>query len=182
MRKTPLSLILLLILALPLIGEEEGAAAFDEWPDALGVYGSSLAGHPGGGLHWQHWFGQTGVAVSAGGLYTPSAVYGSILDYSLTAMFQRRVFGEDFAPWFSGQLYLWALAGHVGYIPMIYNSQTQVTSQGPFVGAALAGLGIGIEVILFRHFSAPFEVGYIGQFPNDTQVQLSFGGGFRYRY
>ncbi len=147
--------------------------AYERWPSALGFSFSSLAGNPGGGLHYQRWLDKLGFACTAGILYSPEAFYGSILDYSVTASVQYRVYGADFADWFSGQLYVWGQAGHIGYIR---------SATSPLILDAVLGVGIGIETILFDHFSFPLEFGYTGQFPIDTAVNLSFSGGIRYRY
>ncbi|HCM27459.1 MAG: hypothetical protein A2Z99_05790 [Treponema sp. GWB1_62_6] len=182
------SAILLFCSFVPPAIAEETVPAFELWPNALGVFGSSLAGHSGGGLHYQRWFERIGIAITAGGLYSPDDDSGgAVLDYSAEFSVQYRVFGEDYSRWFSGQLYVWGLAGHVGYILNDYESDPDSENDGeyvtlPYVGDAVAGAGIGIETILFEHFSVPLEFGYIGQLPNDPNLQFSFGGGLRYRY
>ncbi|MEI6389045.1 MAG: hypothetical protein WCQ50_20760 [Spirochaetota bacterium] len=182
-------------LAIPTFADEAADMPVTErWPSALGVYGSPLAGHAGGGLNWQTWYGPLGLSLVGGGMYLPSGLYGSILDYSVFGEVQYRVIREDFSRWFASQLYVWALAGHLGYITVTTtydyatNTATSVSTSTstrtvhPFVATAVGGLGIGIEATLFGHFSIPLEVGYIGQFPKDPMLTFSASGGLRYRY
>lgn len=193
--KLPLVLLFSLLAAAASAQDADGSPgtpAFVEWPNALGIYGSSLAGHPGGGLQWQRWFGRLGTTVTAGGVYAPTTdeSWGdNVLDYSAIAQLQYRVYGEDFARWISGQLYLWAMAGHLGYIERIWvaaptadNAYAGYFRTGSYKGVAVLGAGIGIESILFRHFSLVGEFGYMGQFPEDPALQFGGGAGLRYRY
>jgi hypothetical protein len=168
--------------SIPLFAEE--GTVFERWPNALGVYGNSLAGNPGGGLHYQRSFGSLGLQFTGGGLYTPDSDWGSVLDYSVFIQGTWRVFAEDYSSVVSGQLYLWALGGHIGYIRTEYveDGTTGSYEPEPYVPSALAGFGIGIELVLFRHFSLPLEFGYVGQFPNESALQFGAGAGFRYRY
>lgn len=182
-----MTVLLAAALAFPILADEAADMPVTErWPSALGVYGSPLAGHAGGGLNWQAWYGPLGLSLVGGGMYSPASQYGSILDYSVFGEVQYRVLREDFSRWFASQLYVWVLAGHLGYITVetVYDnaSATSTRTVHPFVATAVGGLGIGIEATLFGHFSVPLEVGYIGQFPNDRMLTFSASGGLRYRY
>lgn len=155
--------------------------AFEAWPKSLGFYGSMLAGNGGAGLHFQRWIGNIGYQVTAGGVYQPNSGYDT-LDYSVFGEILYRVFGDDFSSWFCGQLYLWGLAGHRGFLGGTYDTETDSYSQGSYEASFLAGVGIGIEPIFFKHFSVPLQFGYVGEFGAGTVITTSFGGGFRYRY
>jgi hypothetical protein len=90
------------------------------------------------------------------------------------------------------QLYLFAGLTHQGYINVesTYNETTGYTyTQGPFGYVFGGGIGIGIEVILFEHFSVPFEIGYGVYWDGSKEtlaeqflVDLALQVGFRYRY
>ncbi|MFZ4616989.1 MAG: hypothetical protein ACOYM2_12440 [Rectinemataceae bacterium] len=184
-----MTVLLAAALAFPILADEAAdLPATERWPSALGIYGSPLAGHAGGGLNWQTWYGPLGLSLVGGGMYSPTGQFGSILDYSLLGEVQYRVLREDFSRWFASQLYVWVLAGHLGYITATttydYNvtPSTSTTTILPFVATAVGGLGIGIEATLFGHFSVPLEVGYVGQFPKDPKLAFCVGGGLRYRY
>ncbi len=182
--------------------EVDIAPAYEEYPQALGFqYGEISAT----GLSYQKWNEGTGVQITAGAVYIPyddEDFYGwsaTTLDYNIGTEAQFRVYGEDFAQWLSGQLYLFAGLKHRGYIPVEqvsagYTDENddwvdpvyEVGSYNPVLGL---GVGIGIEIILFRHFSIPVELGYIadwnpsvadiaGQFEIGLRPQV----GFRYRY
>jgi hypothetical protein len=155
--------------------QEPEAPAFIEFPSALGAYVNSFNS---GGLSYQHWEGRLGYHVFAGGLYNPNPGSGNKLDYNLTGVGMYRVYGEDFVSWFSGLLYLFAEAGHRG---IIQTFDTTVPGLGSGYNATFSlGFGIGIEAVIFRHLSFPFEFGYYGRYP--WYIDFGFGGGFRYRY
>lgn len=176
----------LLLVSMPVFSQEEAIAvapevpgklvpAYEKYPSALGLYASSLAGtgQVGGGLQYAHSWGPLGFFIAGGGVYDPSNTYYTVLDYNVIASLQYRVYGNVFSRYFSGQLYAWLLAGHLGYIR---------SNSSPYVALGTAGIGIGIEFILLEHLSIPIEFGFCGQFPTDPKVQFSFGGGLRYRY
>jgi hypothetical protein len=52
--------------------------------------------------------------------------------------------------------------------------------EGDLEQAVAAGLGIGYEIVLFRHFSLPLQFGYQVEWP--FRVDFCFSGGLRYRY
>lgn len=190
-----------------LLAEETDATpkAYQQFPEALGVFFGSASGM---GLSYHAWLPDvpgSGVQVAAGVLYSPSAedmiFWGTILDYNVGFEYQRSVFGADFTDWLSGLLYLWAGVAHRGYIEQIlineavYDDETgdlisdAEFGEGPFRPTVSVGIGIGVEVILFRHFSFPAEVGYVAtydfsaaDFRTGFSVTLTPQGGGRYRY
>ncbi len=137
-------------------------------------------------------------------IYSPSAesdlFWGTYLDYTVGAEYQRSVYGEDFVDWLSGQLYLWAGVSHRGLIeeieltPWEYADDGSVVREGeygpgPYTPTITVGIGIGVEVILFRYFSFPMEVGYAatytltsGTIIDGLSISLIPQGGARYRY
>ncbi len=182
---------------------EEGVpAAYEEYPQALGFqYGDISAT----GLSYQKLFDRTGFQLTGGIIYIPyneATYFGfpeSTLDYAVGSEVQYRVYGEDFATWLSGQLYIFAGLKHRGHIPVTmvqdgYNNPDvnwvePVYSVGEFRPVLGLGAGIGIEIILFRHFSIPVELGYgvdwsplAGALADQFNVNLRPQVGFRYRY
>lgn len=183
---------------------ESGPKAFQEFPDALGVFFGPASGM---GLSYHTWLPDapgSGLQVAFGVIYaadTASSFFGQrILDYTVGFEYQRSVYGEDFASWLSGQLYLWGGIAHNGYINRIvttdavYGDTGNLVSEAeygvaPYTPTVTIGVGIGVEVILFRHFSFPVEVGYVATynfgeetFAKGISVNLTPQGGARYRY
>ena len=183
---------------------EPAPRAFEEFPDALGVFFGLASGM---GLSYHSWLPDTprsGIQVAAGVLYSPDAAndifWGSVLDYTVGLEYQYSVFGEDFVSWLSGLLYLWGGIAHYGFIEQIvvqdavYTDDYDLVSEtvygaGPYTPTITIGIGIGVEVILFRHFSFPIEVGYVATYNliADTflagfNVTLTPQGGGRYRF
>jgi hypothetical protein len=171
---------------------ENGAVApslpsFQEFPNALGM---SINSTTGWGLHWLYWKDNLGLSVTAGGSYLPEGATTNFLspqnwvDYGISVQGLLRVYGIDFSKWLGGQLYVTALLGHQGKGAMIY-SYDPVTSvstnvRGPYVPMLNLGLGIGIELIWFKHFSIPLEIMYVGQYPFKLEPAVSLG--LRYRF
>lgn len=185
-------------------------AAYEQFPKALGFAYGPIAGT---GLHYHVWGDSLGYQVTAGVLYYPPGDDDSIfyfsnsLDYVVGGELQWRVFGEAFAEWFTGALYLFAGASHRGYVPVVLVAGGYVDdndtpddfeddvwvpeeyANGPFEAQLTAGGGIGIEVVLFRHFSFPFEFGYGATWTatepvlaDALRVNLSLQTAVRYRY
>jgi hypothetical protein len=159
--------------------------SFVEFPSALGMELNTMAGW---GLHWMYWKDALGISVTGGGIYQPanSAYPGQVenLDYGIFAQALLRVYGVDFAKWFGGQLYATVLLGHQGRLDYqtVYDYAGNFVSNGTgaFIPMFNAGIGIGIEFILFRHFSLPVECLLIGQYPWKLNFTATFG--LRYRF
>ena len=140
---------------------------------ALGFQAGSLSGI---GLSYHQWFGANGLQITGGALSS----YGSEISYNIGIEYQRIVFGSNANEWLSGNLYLFGSGFHGGII----DSTTGVYS--PSFGL---GIGIGIEIILFEHFSIPIGlVDGVGIEPlaSDPSSKFTFilmpQIGFRYRY
>lgn len=166
-----------LLACLPSLSAED---PFSEFPNALGMFGNTLSGNPGGGLHYQRWGDVWGFQITAGGGYDPEETWGRILDYSVNAEAQRALYTNQYSSAFAGRLYLWASAGHQGFIASESSDETR--ERGELSLDAAFGLGIGIEAVLLEHFSFPFEFGYTGTFPDNPRVTFSVAGGIRYRF
>ena len=153
-----------------------------------------------------------GFQLAVGGIYIPFSEYDyylfttwppTTLDYSIGVELQFRVFGDAFTRWLTGQLYLFAGINHRGYIPVEtitedYLDETDpdnpiwvepVMEPGVYTPVVGFGGGIGIEIIIFQHFSVPIELGYAVKWSPtiiDVASQFTLGlepqVGFRYRY
>ena len=188
---------LLLVISL-LFGAVAAAAdttpPYEAFPSALGVAFGPISGT---GLHYHRWNGPTGFQVAAGILYLPPGEVGwmsNMLDYNVGGAFQRRVYGDRFADWLAGSLYLFAGGNHRGYIPVIGpvsvpEGEAVDYRVGSYQAELGLGAGIGFEIILFRHFSIPADFGYGASWTmtepdlsNAFRVQLYGQTALRYRY
>jgi len=205
-RRAAVVITLLLLFAGPVVAEEV-EPPYETFPEALGGFAGQISGT---GLHYHRWIGQNAFQVTGGILYIPFdptdyylyGLYDSTLDYSVGGEFQRRVYGEAFTNWLAGSLYLFAGGRHHGYIPINLVAEGYVVpasdpeewvdpvfAVGTFQAEVTIGAGIGMELILFRHFSIPIEFGY-GATWIMTEADLvdaflvsPYGqSGFRYRY
>jgi hypothetical protein len=146
--------------SLPEPTEIEKIAPWERYPQALGAAFGPITGT---GLHYNRWFGESGLHVAAGIIYLPpDQAWETTLDYNVGVGYQHRLFGDVYAPWLSGALYLFAGGHHRGFIPILWDEATDSTYVGSYQAQLGLGGGIGIELVLFEHFSIPAEVGYGG--------------------
>ena len=201
--------ILLLFFSTAILFAEEPINAFTAYPHALGAFIGDLSGY---GLSYQQWFGRFGFETAFGGSYTP---YSSeecsispsvdILQYAIGIQGQYIVYSgnmiKSFADWLDASLYIFTGILHDGTIgknckvnPNYSDSNSSNESQyiedpnaqpsfSPKLGT---GLGIGIEIVLFKHFSFPIEFGLDSVWALGSIWPERAGyivqGGFRYRY
>jgi hypothetical protein len=152
---------------------------FDASPSALGVFAMNY-GITGMvyGLHYNHWFDRVGFQITGGGNYMPYDGY-PIMDYSVAIQGMYELLSNTFSEKLAGRLYVWGMVGHRGWLR---NSSYTAPVTTTYVPGLACGVGIGVDFVLFRHFSIPIEFGYSGQFLNDVSATPSIGGGLRYRY
>jgi hypothetical protein len=204
MKKTPAALAVLLLCAAALGAEGSDSALSvlsptEEFPSSIGIFGSSMLG---GGLSWQHWAGSLGCAVTAGGMARlQTENYGGtaapVADfytwgYNVELDLMYRLFSSHSWNWLAGDLFVYAQVGHRGERPTVSdqgdvdgNPDTMDDSwwknePGPFTAHYSVGVGVGYEIVLFRHFSLPIYFGYAVEYP--LALNFNLGGGLRYRY
>ena len=164
--------------------------AIDEFPSAIGFYAGIISGT---GMSYQRWTPSFGYQITAGALYLPEGTGGgNLLDYSVGVQFQFPISGDDFSDRLAGQLYIFTGVNHSGYIERYALSDPEAAPQspGPYTPLFKIGAGVGIEVVLFRRFSIPFELGYAASLNplmlddpvNAFAIRIAPQGGFRYRY
>ncbi|HEY9054711.1 MAG TPA: hypothetical protein VIO60_07825 [Rectinemataceae bacterium] len=158
---------------------EQKPIVFDEFPSSLGV---SFITPETIGLSWKRWYGKTALELSAGGFWNPSNDSGSRYRYSVMGAVSRRLYADDFANWFSGGLYLVALAGHSGEEGVEWDMDTSSYTRLGYQPAIYAGAGLGIETVLFRHFSQELQFVYVGKFLSDPGIGFALNVAVRYRY
>lgn len=162
--------------------EDSKMEGYDAFTNALGVYATALADDGTGGLHFQQWGKRFGWQGMISAFYDPEEKFGRKLDYAFIVDGLYTVYGNTFSRQISGRLYTWASLGHRGYIASEYAYQDTNLEPDTIVLNGVAGLGIGIEIITFGHFSFPLQFGYYATFPTDPRITFSAGSGFRYRF
>jgi hypothetical protein len=168
-----------------------------DFPDAAGAFGSFMLG---GGLSWQHWYGPLGIAVTAGGMaYPNSSYYGydvvettasdfTVWNYNVQVDLLYRLYSSNFWKWLSGDLYAFVTLAHMGSVTAEWvdeDGDYDTTDDAyyvptPYVPVFAVGVGIGYEIILFRHFSLPLQFSYTLKYP--LYVDFNFASGLRYRF
>jgi len=183
------------LLLLPLCLQAQGnpKPVYETYNKALGFFAGEIGGTglshlrplPGGGIQF-----------TVGALYRDPERENFwndyTMDYNLGIQIHQRVYGEDFNRWLGGQLYFFQGIKHRGYIPVDYQwteGNEETYRVGNYHPTLTVGAGIGLEMILFKHFSFPLEFGYhgtwdpqMGELPKQFEVDLAVQGGIRYRY
>ena len=146
----------------------EEKSVYNEYDQALGGFYGEIGGK---GLSYQQWFDDFGIEAAAGFMYSG----GDNFTFNIGAQVQFLVYQDSFGDWFTGGLYAWAGA--------LYGATVSNTAYTPAIGI---GAGIGVEPVLFEHFSIPLEFGYGGNWGFDSIVPtlagIKFQGGLRYRF
>ncbi len=188
--KTSICIAVLLTAVVMLPASADEGPAYERHPQALGIQYGAISGS---GLSYYRWSDNIGFQIALGGLYDPTGdiSWMDILDYSVGAELQYTVYGDSYAKWLAGQLYLFTGLNHRGVIerkPSDPNGDLE-TEAGPYIPSFTTGFGIGIEVVLFNHFSVPLEFGYAAAWkPSGASLQdqlaikLITQAGFRYRF
>jgi len=155
-----------------------------EFPSSVGAFASSWSG---GGLSYQRWYGSFGYAVTAGGFASPAGdeLTGSVSsyfnwNYNVEVDLLYRLFASNFWNWLSGDLFAYATLSHQGQNNATYDEVAKTWAPGSYEPTITAGIGIGYEIVVFRHFSIPLLFGYAVNWP--FAIDFDFGGGLRYRY
>lgn len=181
-RKTMIAVLVVSLLSAVVLpaAEERNYELFDE---SLGVQFGNVSGW---GLSYQKNFGGSALQATLGLLYDSNASWGSVLDYVVGAEWQRTLYGDGFANWLDGQIYLLTALTHRGNVSILDYTTNELA---PFEATFTAGFGIGVEIVLFKHFSIPVECGYVVSWIptrsgilNQLKVDLHPQVGLRYRY
>ncbi len=149
---------------------------------ALGMFASSGAGEVVGGLHYA-WLGDTiGFQFTFGGLYDPEATWDRIMDVGVMLDIIKPLYHSQHRSQLGGQLYLWGTIGGKAFIESEYIPLSDKNEAGPVTAVAIAGTGIGIEIMLGNNFSFPVQFGYYAQGPAEVRLNFGIGSGLRYRF
>lgn len=159
------SLFLLCVLILPLSAEQ------NQFPHALGVQVGRLAGV---GASYQRWISSLGYQIATGAVYHPLMEEGrDQLVYNVGLELQYSIIGHIINSTLGGNMYLVCGLHHQGYKEAVEST----IDQGVYTASDLImnfgfGAGLGVETILFDHYSISTEFVYVGMYNINTE-QLS---------
>lgn len=144
-----------------LYAEDEDTAPppYHVYTNALGFQYGELSGT---GISYFHQLGFLGLHVAAGGYYNPDS--GTRADFSVGTEAHFFVFGANYKKIVSGQLYLFLGLNYRGRVEDLYDvapdGTEKIASPNSYYGTYSAGIGVGVELVLFEHYSIPMELGY----------------------
>ena len=170
--------LLLLTLATPLVGK---SAVFDHYTHALGVQGGRLAGF---GASYQKWYPSFGFQIAGGAFFHPNMEEGrDRFAYNIGAEVQYPLISHTITSFLAGRVYLAAGLHHRRY-QEAEGDETIGYTPADIVTQFGAGAGIGVETVLFEHFSLGTEFVYIGLYTTDgtIDVEMSPQLSIRYRF
>ena len=82
----------------------------------------------------------------------------------------------------ASRLFAYALVGYTASIKRGYDYVNDVYKKETFYNDAVASLGFGFDFTFFGHLSIPVQFGFMGTFPQDTQIGFCGGIGLRYAW
>jgi hypothetical protein len=157
----------------------------DTYPNALGFMSSSdIVTVSGFNLHYQRWFNNIGMSLSAGGMKSanPADAWGA--DAIVELQYKLSDGNLDSDGVFYGALYAFVQSGYViqQSIEYHYDGATSgTTTTTEFSQYIPAGIGVGLEAVLFKHVSMPLEVGFVYRFITNVMTPSAMIG-IRYRF
>lgn len=161
------------------MAQEAGKSQADNFPSALGFSFNNVLGS---GFCYQNWFGDWGLTVNLGGGYKPNAGFQYPFSNNIQFSFEPAyiVSMGDLTDWFSGKLFFTGIVGLNVMQVINYDYMTNEQSDGGIDLMALAGAGIGVEVIFFKHFSFCGTTLYAAQISGN--IDFNFNTSFKYRF
>jgi len=157
----------------------------DVYPNALGfITNSDILLVSGFNLHYQRWFKNFGVSVSAGGNKSADTASGWGADALVELQYKLSDGNFDSDGVFYGALYAFLESGYVAQqtVTATYDAASGTTSYASAFSQYIpVGVGIGLEAVLFKHISVPLEVGFVYRFLADMIIP-SAQIGIRYRF
>ena len=132
-----------------------------------------------GGLQYQQWFGRWGYQLEGGLFINNKTYYDLDSNYRELQDISGSLAAELLCELYTGQLYrvcdatlfAWLLGG------------TMITTDSNKTYAnAVAGIGLGVDWVFFKHISFPWQFGFVGKFPYDPYVSMTTALGIRFRF
>ena len=151
--------------------------------NAIGVYiiGSESAV---GGIQYERRF--TDIISTKIGVFAfyDNKTYSDPFNANITVETDFTLFENQWREKICSRLFAYAMTGYTGKYERSYDysqSETGIKIE-KMHNNAIASLGFGFDFIFFDHLSVPVQFGFMGTFPDDTQVGFCGGVGLRYSW
>ena len=133
-----------------------------------------------GGITYQQWLpNDMGFEVAVGFVSNENTAY-----YNFEGEFQKLLFVDDFGKRSLSSLYLWANAG-LNSLEEIIEESSEENNYNEKISIHpnfFVGVGFGMEMTYFEHFSVPVTLGFEVEFPREFAIGFTAGIGLRYRF
>lgn len=151
--------------------------------DAVGVYVLG-AEKPVGGIQYEHRYTDFISNKFGAFVFYDNDSYTDPLDMNFTVETDFTLYASEWKEKIASRLFAYALVGYTACITKSYdyNSSTPSLKTETFVSNAVASLGFGFDFTFFGHLSIPVQFGFMGTFPQDTQIGFCGGIGLRYAW
>ena len=149
--------------------------------DAVGVYVLG-AEKPVGGIQYEHRYTDFISNKFGAFIFYNNDSYSDPLDMNFTVETDFTLFSSEWKDKIASRLFAYALAGYTATLERGYDYINDVPKKEKFHSNAVASLGFGFDFTFFGHLSVPVQFGFMGTFPQDTQVGFCGGIGLRYAW
>ena len=167
MRRVLFVFMIIALFAVPLFAQE-AAVEEEDGSASLGMY-YTVGEFNMIGLHFQKWFGNHGLMISAG-----------ITDGNMSAIveYEYCIYKARFTDTLNSKLYLWLMGG-----PHFVNEHVwSEPEHDNFYVNGVTALGVGMEFVWWKHLSVPVQFGYVITYPHNVSCSFCFASGIRYRF
>lgn len=146
---------------------------------ATGLFGFISLDDSLGGLQYQQWFGRWGFQLEGGLFINTMSYYDGNSNYRDARDISGSLSAELLCELYTGQLFrvcdatlfAWLLGG-----ALLETDSTKTYAN------AVAGIGLGVDWVCFKHISFPWQFGFVGKFPYDPYVNILTALGIRFRF
>ncbi|MCR4741667.1 MAG: hypothetical protein K5866_02180 [Treponema sp.] len=169
-----------------IIQDKENTNSGLAFRNAIGGYFVWNYKSPIGGIQYERWVTDLlSTKFNFYVFYDPSEnfIWEHLMDYTITTEFNLKLYETAFNEEFASRLFAFLMLGHRGYSIRTYERDESYNISGysdSYYPVMLASLGFGFDFIFAEHLSIPFQIGFMGAFPNDEYAALCIGTGIRY--
>ena len=170
------AIIIFILLIITFFAYTEEKTIYDRYPIAVGIYFHFVSWSPL--LQYQQYISDIGFQIGA--IFFSSANTYDTYNYAAEITGSYRIFSIDWSNWFSSALYGLLDISNWGRYYYSYGENAY-----RFSSSLSGGIGMGVDIVFFEHFSLALELGYgISSFSLMTgslNIGLITGVGLRYR-
>ena len=149
--------------------------------NAVGAY-FLAADHEVGGLQYERRFSDLVSTKFGVFAFYNQDTYSDPFKMNITAETDFTLYANNWREKIASRLFAYGMVGYESYIERVYDYEHDAKKSEKMHNNALASVGFGFDFMFFDHLSVPIQFGFMGTFPDDTQVGFCGGIGIRYTW